>query len=254
MAIFIYWWTRKTRTCWRTLISCSFVEFRSEVKTKISRPIRPGRSSYFSDRPENHKLDRRRCDLASCQVSLNSVHTRSRKCLGQSEAVAIFRSTRKIHTWKRTMRSCCLSSFIEFRSAVLECPKWLSQSGWGGQLVFISDRLEKYKLGRIFFYILLPVTFRWIPFSGFREVENVSANQRPGWPSGFFDRPKKDKLNLGTEFDFLLNFREVSIEHLQRVRYANIGRLLLRTLGPVPLWDLHVFQYRDRVSNIPRYL
>ena len=35
--------------------------------------------------------------------------------------------------------------------------------------------------------------------------------------------------------------REVSIEHLQRVRHANRGRLLLRTPGPVPLWDLHVF-------------
>ena len=34
---------------------------------------------------------------------------------------------------------------------------------------------------------------------------------------------------------------EVSIEHLQRVRHANRGRLLLRTPGPVPLWDLHVF-------------
>ena len=35
--------------------------------------------------------------------------------------------------------------------------------------------------------------------------------------------------------------REVSIEHLQRVRNANRGRLLLRTPGPVPLWDLQVF-------------
>ena len=28
---------------------------------------------------------------------------------------------------------------------------------------------------------------------------------------------------------------------VQRVRHANRGRLLLRTPGPVPLWDLHVF-------------
>ena len=35
--------------------------------------------------------------------------------------------------------------------------------------------------------------------------------------------------------------REVSIEHLQRVRHANRGRLLLLTPGPVPLWDLQVF-------------
>ena len=38
--------------------------------------------------------------------------------------------------------------------------------------------------------ILLPVNFSWFPFSGFRgEVENVSANQRPGRPSCFSDRP-----------------------------------------------------------------
>ena len=40
--------------------------------------------------------------------------------------------------------------------------------------------------------ILLPVKFRWIPFSGFRgEVKNVSANQRPGRPSFFFRLARK---------------------------------------------------------------
>ena len=48
-------------------------------------------------------------------------------------------------------------------------------------------------------------------------------------------------LDLITKFDLLLNWREVSIEHLQRVRHANKGRLLLRTPGPVPLLDLQVF-------------
>ena len=46
--------------------------------------------------------------------------------------------------------------------------------------------------------ILLPVKFRVIPFSGFRgEVENVSANQKPGWPSCFSNRPEKHKLGRG---------------------------------------------------------
>ena len=46
--------------------------------------------------------------------------------------------------------------------------------------------------------ILLPDKFRLIPFSGFRgEVENVSANQRPGRPPCFSDRPKKHKLGRG---------------------------------------------------------
>ena len=40
--------------------------------------------------------------------------------------------------------------------------------------------------------------------------------------------------------------REVSIEHLQRVRHANRGRLLLRTPGPVPFWDLQVFLCWDQ--------
>ena len=42
--------------------------------------------------------------------------------------------------------------------------------------------------------IFLPVKFRGIPFSGFRgESENVSANQRPGWPSCFCHRLEKRK-------------------------------------------------------------
>ena len=46
--------------------------------------------------------------------------------------------------------------------------------------------------------ILLPVKFRWILFSGFREeVENVSANQRTGRPSYFSDRPEKHKFSRG---------------------------------------------------------
>ena len=41
--------------------------------------------------------------------------------------------------------------------------------------------------------ILLPVKFHKIPFRGFRvEVKNVSANQRPGQPSCYSDRPEKN--------------------------------------------------------------
>ena len=45
--------------------------------------------------------------------------------------------------------------------------------------------------------IMLLVKFLCIPFSGFREVENVSANQRPGRSSCFSDRPEKQKLGRG---------------------------------------------------------
>ena len=68
--------------------------------------------------------------------------------------------------------------------------------GRGGHLVFpIGPKNTNLVEG---FEILLPVKFRWIPFSGFRgEVENVSANQRPGRPSCFSDRPEKHKLGRG---------------------------------------------------------
>ena len=80
-----------------------FSGFREEVEN-VSANQRPGRPSCFSDRPEKHKLCRRRSDLASCQVSLNSVQRfqrRSRKCLSQSEASAailFFRSAGKTQT------------------------------------------------------------------------------------------------------------------------------------------------------------
>ena len=46
--------------------------------------------------------------------------------------------------------------------------------------------------------IFLPVKFCWIRLSGFRgEVENVSANQRPGRPSCFSDQPEKHKTGRG---------------------------------------------------------
>ena len=64
--------------------------FRGEVEN-VSANQKPGWPSYFSDQPKKHKLGRGRWDLASCQVSLNSVQLfqrRSRKCLSQSEARA----------------------------------------------------------------------------------------------------------------------------------------------------------------------
>ena len=55
-----------------------------------------------------------------------------------------------------------------------------------GRQSCFSDRPEKHKLGIEDIGFLLPVKFRWNPFSRFRgEVENVSANQRPGRPSCF---------------------------------------------------------------------
>ena len=132
-----------------------FSGFREEVQN-VSANQRLWRPSCFSDQPKKHKLARRRWDLASCQVSLNSVQRfqrRSRKCLSQSEA----------------------------RAAIL-CFRWVPKN---------TNWVEDVE-------ILLPVMFHWIPFSGFRgEVVNVWANQRPGRPSCFSDRPQNTKLCRG---------------------------------------------------------
>ena len=68
--------------------------------------------------------------------------------------------------------------------------------GQGGHLVFrIGPKNTNLVEG---VEILLPVKFHGIPFSGFKgEVNNVSANQRPGRPSCFPDRPEKHKLGRG---------------------------------------------------------
>ena len=61
----------------------------------------------------------------------------------------------------------------------------------GSGLFKFSDRSAQNTNLVDYVEILLPIKFRWIPFSGFKEVENVSANQKPGRPSCFPDRPKK---------------------------------------------------------------
>ena len=94
------------------------------------------------------------------------------------------------------LASC--QSFIEFRSSVSEEKSKMSQPirGQGGHLVFpINPKNTNFAED---VKILLPVKFRWIPFNCFREeVENVSANQRPGRPSCFSDWPEKHKLGKG---------------------------------------------------------
>ena len=123
---------------------------------------------FFSDRPEQHKIGRGRCDLASCQVLLNSIQPFQRtspKCLSQSEARA---------------------AILFFRSAKN------------------TNLVEDVK-------ILLPIKFRWIPFSGFRgEVEIVSANQWPGRPSLFFPIVSKN-TNLVEGVEILLPVKFCSI-------------------------------------------
>ena len=203
-AILFFWPTRKTQTWKRTLRSCflsNSVEFRSAVseeKPKMSQPIR-GQGGHLVF--PIAQIGRVPSDLASFQVLLNSVQRfqRSQKCLSESEAraaILFFRSARKTQTWWKTLRSYFLSSFVEFREAVSEEKTNMSQPirGQGGHLV---SRISPKNTNLVEDVgILLPVKFRWIPFSSFRrEVKNVSANQRPGRPSCFSNRPEKRKLD-----------------------------------------------------------
>ena len=88
--------------------------------------------------------------------------------------------------------------FFESHSSVSEEKSNMSQPirGQGGHLVFLIDSKKTNLVEGV--ENLLPVKFRWILFSSFRgEVENVSANQRPGRPSYFYDRPEKPKFGRG---------------------------------------------------------
>ena len=195
-----------------------FSGFREEVEN-VSANQRPGRPSCFSDRPEKHKIGRGRWDLASSQVSWNSVQRfqrRSRKCLSQSEAkVAIFFPISQTNT--KLVEDIEILLPVKFRwipfSGFREDVEDVSANQRPRRPSFFSYRPEKH----IFVEdveILLPVKFRWIPFSGFREeVENVSANQRPRRPSCFSDRSEKHKLGSGCWY---LASCKVSFNSVQR--------------------------------------
>ena len=93
------------------------------------------------------------------------------------------------------MRTCFLSSFVEFHSAVVKEKSkmfWsiMDQGGYHGFHIGPKNTnvVEDVK-------IFLLVKFRWILFSGFRgEVKNNSTNQKPGRLSCFSDRPENTNL------------------------------------------------------------
>ena len=90
----------------------------------------------------------------------------------------------------------------------------MSQSirGHGGQLIFPIGPKNTNLVEDV--EILLPIKFRWIPFSSFRrEVENVWANQRPRRTSCFSDWPEKHKLGRGRWY---VAFCQVSFNSVQR--------------------------------------
>ena len=101
-----------------------------------------------------------------------------------------------------------MSSFVKF---CLEEKSNIAQSirGQGGHLVFLigptsTNLVEDIK-------ILLPVKFRWNLLSGLREVENVSGNKSPRWPSYFSDRPENTNLVGNVEILRPVRFRWIRV-------------------------------------------
>ena len=212
----------------RSCLLSSFIELRSAVseeKSKMSQPIRgQGAILFFQSARKKHKRGWWCWDLASCQVSLNSVQRfqrRNQKCFGQSEAKAAILFFKILLPVK--FRLIALSDFRE-KSKMSKSIK-----GHGGHLVFpigpknvkIVEDVE----------IFLPVKFRWIPFSGLRgEVENVSANQMPGWPSCF----SKKSCFLSSFLEFRLAVSEEKSKNLRRTD----GRRAMAT-AHLSLWILN---------------
>ena len=193
----------------------------SEEKPKKSQPIRgQGGHLVFFDRPEKHKLGRGRWDLASCQVSLipfsgfrgEVENVSANRRPGRPSCFSDRPEKHKLGRGCLDLASCQVSSnsVQRFQRRSRKC---LNQSEARATILFFPIGPKNTKLVEDI-EILLPVKFRWIPFSGFRgEVENVSTNQRPGRPSCFSDRPKKHKLGRG-RWD--LASCQVSLNSVQR--------------------------------------
>ena len=115
---------------------------------------------------------------------------------GLARAAILFFQSAKKHKlgrghWDRSSCQVSLQAVQRFQRRRRKC---LSQSAARLAILFFLGSKNTNFVEDV--EILLPVKFRWIPFSGFRgEVENVSANQRPRRPSCFSDQPEKHKLD-----------------------------------------------------------
>ena len=98
-------------------------------------------------------------------------------------------------------------------------PNWphivhLSTIGQGGHLVFHIGPKNANLAKDV--EILFPLKFHWIPFHGFRDVENVSANQRPCGHLVF--RSARKNTNLVEDVKILLpvKIRWIPVSGLKR--------------------------------------
>ena len=121
----------------------------------------------------------------------------------------------EMQTWQRTLRSCFLTSLVEFRSAAAEKKSEMSQQ-ISGQIGFPIRPKNTNLVDDVEIPVLPHIKFRWIPFRDYREeVEHVSANKRPGDVSWFSDWPEKHKLGSGR---WILASCQVLMNSVQRLQ------------------------------------
>ena len=152
----------------------------------------------FTFRPKKYKLGRGRLDLASCQVSLNSVQRFQRKSQNMSQPIRgqgghiVFWISPKNTNLVEDVENLLSVKFrwIPFSGFIGEI-KNVSANHRPGRPFCLSDPPEKHKLGRgrcdLTSYQVSSNSFH--SFRG--EVENVSANQRSF--CFFPDLPEKQK-------------------------------------------------------------
>ena len=149
-------WESMLRTCFLS----SFVKIHSvaaEEKSKnVSANQRPGQPSWISDQHKNTSFIEDIEDLLAVKFRQNLFGyfgEEVKKCFSQSEArtaILDFRSAQKSQTWKSTLRTCFLSSFVKIHSVVAEeKSKNCSANQRPGQPSWISDQHEKHKLERV---------------------------------------------------------------------------------------------------------
>ena len=126
----------------------------------------------------------------------------------------IFLIGTKTQTWERTLKSCFLSSVVEFRSVVSEEKSKMSHSirDQSGHLGFPIGPKNTNFVEDV--AILHPVKFRWILFRG--EVENVKANQRPGGHLVFLIGPKNTNLIADVEILLPVKFHWILVQWFLR--------------------------------------
>ena len=202
----------------RPCLLTSFIEFYSivaEEKSKMSQPIRnQGGHLVLPIGPKNINLVKdveilipdkfRWIPFSGCRGEIENVS--ANQTPGQLSCFSDRPEKHKLDY--RTLKSCFLSNFVEFRSAVSEEKSSMSQQirGQGGHLVFPNGPKNKNLVEDV--EILLLVKFSWIRFSGFRgKVENVSANHRPGRSSFFSSSPKHTNLIEDVEILLPVKFR-----------------------------------------------